>query len=207
MKYTQLRLDCELAKKGRLYRVILAKSDIKLDELGAYLVFIFEGTMEHYFLYHTKTICYEAPDWIEDHLLFPTNIVNKDYTKHTLKDLPDVFTFEYDTGEGWTFKCKKQKKSVEKISKKKVIVLEGAGMGIFEDNRQTFEAYIKGKLKKTFKKSQEELEDDEEYYLPWNLDMKQLGDFDKPLDIDYINDGLEEQVQDFISDQLLFGMY
>ena len=52
MKYTQLRLDCELAKKGRLYRVILAKSDSKLDELGAYLVFIFEGTMEHYFLYH-----------------------------------------------------------------------------------------------------------------------------------------------------------
>ena len=80
-------------------------------------------------------------------------------------------------------------------------------MGIFEDNRQTFEAYMKGKLKKTFKNSQEELEDDEEYYLPWNLDMKQLGDFDKPLDIDYINDGLEEQVQDFISDQLLFGMY
>ena len=80
--------------------------------------------MEHYFLFHTKTICYEAPDWIQDQPLFPTNIVEKDYTKHTLKDLPDEFTFESDTGEGWTFKCKKEKKSVEKKNKKKEIGLE-----------------------------------------------------------------------------------
>ena len=165
--------------------------------MGVYIVFAFEGTMEHYFLFHTKNIC-----WVLEESSYSSKIVNKDYTKYTLQDLPNEFTFEYDTGEYWTFQCKKEKKNIEKKSKKKVIVIEGAGIGLFEDNKQTLEEYLKGNLKKTFKKTKEELEGNEVYCLPWNIEMKELDDFDKPLDIDSINDRVEEQMKEFHIEQL-----
>ena len=51
VKYIKIRADFKYAEKGRFYRVFLVKEDMPLGELGEFIVTIFGGTMEHYFLF------------------------------------------------------------------------------------------------------------------------------------------------------------
>ena len=53
-KYFKIRADFKYANKGRFYRTFLVREDIGLGELGEFIVDIFGGTMEHFFLYRTK---------------------------------------------------------------------------------------------------------------------------------------------------------
>lgn len=65
---------------------------------------------------------------------------------YTLNDLGDTFCYEHDTGYGLDFACKKYKRKVDVDSKKDIIVLECAGLGIWEDNISSLYALFSGKI-------------------------------------------------------------
>lgn len=180
MEYIKIRADFKYAEKGRLYRVFLVPKSIGLYELGCHIVSVFHGTLEHCFLYtHGKTEFVQAP-FMED--IFP-GINSLWMGLYDIADLPDSFEFRYDTGDGWDFKCKKYKKIVEAEYEgdPRIVVLEGAGQGIWEDNINTLYAYFEGRLDPNAEAKEFENEEGA-FYLPWNVSIDKWGDYDAPLD-------------------------
>ncbi len=186
VKYIKIRADFKYADKGRFYRTFLVKEDVNLGELGEFIVEIFGGTLEHYFLYRLKDRHYVPSEWMDDSLM--SNFIKYEpFKEKSILDLPDEFEFAYDTGDGWDFKCKKYKKPIIKEVDESDIsfgfVLEGKGMGIWEDNIYSLYAYLNGEIDKDFNKEDEE----KGIYKPWNFDIDKYSEFDNPLDINELN--------------------
>lgn len=186
IKYVKIRADFKYAEKGRFYRTFLVKEDMPLGELGEFIVTIFGGTMEHYFMYQTRKMAYIPSSWVG--MGWDEN-TSTPFILKRISDLSDNFTFIYDTGDGWNFNCKIYKKIIEKEfeddeDEPSGFVLEGKGMGIWEDNIGSLYAYLKGKIDKDYNK-----EDDERgIHKPWNFDIDKYSEFDDPIDIEELNE-------------------
>ncbi|MBR1846507.1 MAG: hypothetical protein IJ787_02180 [Bacilli bacterium] len=178
MEYIKLRLDFKYAEKGRFYRVFLVPKGIGLYELGCHLVNALKGTHEHSFLYRCGKVEFVPAGFMEDPIdswLW--------MGQYTIDDLKDTFEFEYDTGDGWDFRCKKYKKPVIREDDKdgldpRIIFLEGAGQGIWEDNIGSLYGYFNGEIGPKCDPKDEE----NGFYAPWNVAIENWSDFDLPLD-------------------------
>lgn len=186
MLYTKIRLDFKYGPKNRFYRVVLIKGNPDLFKLGVALLTSLEATFEHCFLITHKGVSYVMAPFMEDPL-----DGYKYLGKYHLSDLPMNFNLEYDTGDGWDFKCKKYEEKVELKSKKTIILLEGKGQGIWEDNIHSLYALFEGEIDKDFDKEDEE----KGIYKPWNFEIDKFGDFDLALDINEINETLDKDSQ------------
>lgn len=178
MQYTKIKIEDKYYPK-RLYRIVALKGNPKLSTLGAVFGKIFEADFEHYFMFRSGRKSFVASSWIEQFDDEDEYSISSSF----LDDLDDEFEYEYDTGEGYLFKCKKYKNLID-INKEDedspdVIVLEGKGAGIFENNHGMLEDYLSGRL------SDDSFNDNEdEYYMPYNLELEKLSDFDNELDLD-----------------------
>lgn len=179
MLYTKIRMDFKYAEKGRFYRVLLIKGNPDLLSLGVALGDAVGVAFEHCFLItcNKRKTCYVMAPFMEDPMPGYCLLSN-----HWMEELPEEFDFEYDTGDGYDFHCKRYKKQVEVDSQQRLIVLEGAGQGVWEDNIHTLGAYLSGELAGD---AEEDL--DRGYAKPWNVEIEHFGDFDLPLDIDSFN--------------------
>ena len=187
-KYFKIRADFKYANKGRFYRTFLVREDIGLGELGEFIVDIFGGTMEHFFLYRTKEKSYIPSSWIEQWNEFGS-IRHEPFKDKTIKDLPEQFMFIYDTGDGWDFDCKIYKRIVVKTVDDEEetptgFVLEAKGMGIWEDNIGSLYAYLEGEIDKNYNEEDE----DRGIYKPWNFEIDKYSEFDDPIDIEELNE-------------------
>lgn len=180
MLYTKIRMDYINGPKDRFYRVILVKGNPNLFQLGVILGTVVGAEFEHCFLITCKdeNVSYVMSPFMEEPL------DGFKYLGHYyLSDLPDNFTYEYDTGESWDFDCVCYKEKVELKANRAVIILEGKGQGIWEDNVGSLHLLFDGKI------DPNETEENDEIclYKPWNCKIQKFGDFDLPLNIDKIN--------------------
>lgn len=185
----KIRLDFKYCAKGRFYRTLLVKEDINLVDLGCAILTAFNAAFEHCFYFQTKEHNYNPRVFMEE-FVDDNDLLMNDYT---LEVLGDKFEFCYDTGEGWVFTAKVYKKLVEQEildEDADVFLIEGAGLGIYEDNISTLYNYFEGNLDPD---SSEEFEDNS---FPWNLDIKKYGDFDEAFN-------MEEEIQRFSSSYLI----
>ena len=187
-KYLKIRADFKYAPKGRFYRIFLVRDDIGLGELGELIVDIFGGTLEHFFLYRFGDTQYLPSGWVDDWRSLP-NVRVEPFKDKTINDLPSHFSFEYDTGDGWDFDCKIYKEEVIKEFEDDEdiptgFVLEGKGMGIWEDNIYSLYAYLNGEIDKDYNGEDE----NRGIYKPWNFDIDKYSEFDDPIDIEELND-------------------
>lgn len=184
MLYTKIRMDFKYAEKGRFYRVLLIKGNPDLLKLGVALGDAVSVAFEHCFLItcNKRATCYVMAPFMEEPL--PGYCL---LSSHSLDELPEEFDFEYDTGDGWDFHCKRYKKQVEMDSAQDLILLEGAGLGVWEDNIRTLYAYLSGELP-----GDAEEDFDKGYAKPWNMEINHFSDFDLPLDIKKLNKRLSK---------------
>ena len=175
----------------RFYRKLLVREDLGLEELGCVILTSLRGTYSHYFLFRSGDKYY-APDAFLDNF----RDFYEPMKSHTLDDLGEDFVFEYDTGDGWEFRCHVYKKTVEKDGDFPGYFVDGAGQGIWEDNRWSLLAYLDGEISG-------ELHTDDEgtgYRLPWNFDNKSFSDFDAPLNIEEEKKAFESSILNDIND-------
>lgn len=181
MKYKQIKITFDYAKPNRFYRTLLVKENINLVDLGCAIVSAFNGTFEHYFLFSKDKLTYNPKIYLEDSI-FETELLMNDYN---LVELGDKFKFTYDTGEGYDFTCevKDTDMTYNEDENDDVILIAGAGQGIWEDNIHSLCAYLDGKLDPNASEA------DDEYSLPWNFENEKFSDFD--------NFDLEEEKESF----------
>lgn len=178
MKYTKITLNFKYGPKDRFYRVVLVKNNPNLLKLGVEFATVLGTELEHCFLFTCdNNISYVMAPFME----MPIGCY-KYLAKYYLKDLPQNFCFEYDTGDGWDFDCTIDE-TMELDREEDIILLEGKGQGVWEDNISTLYALFEGRISPTARKERPE----EGIYKPWNHEIYQFGDFDKKLDIKYIN--------------------
>lgn len=198
MKYTKIRVDFKYGPKGRFYRVILVKDGINLYNLSIGLGLAVAATFEHCFLITERNL---KKEYVMAAFMSDPMPGYKYLANYTLNDLGDAFCYEYDTGDGWDFACKKYKRKVNVDSKKDIIVLEGAGLWIWEDNIGSLYALFSGKNSPLLD------EEDEEngIYFPWNFAIDKFGDFDLPLDIKGLNQNInmhyKKMVKHFLNEE------
>ena len=186
-EYYKIRADFKYADKGRFYRVFLVRNDITLSDLGEFIVEIFGGTMEHFFLYKLKDKQYVHSSWLDGY--YSHLIKQEAFDDKLISDLPESFEFDYDTGDGWDFKCKIYKKVVVKEFEDEDdicfgYVLDGKGMGIWEDNIRSLYAYLEGEIDKDYN----QIDEERGIFKPWNFDIDKYSEFDDPINIEELND-------------------
>ena len=191
MRYKKMKIT-SVTGGDRLFRTVWVPEDIGLVDLGAAICTLFRAEMEHPFVF-TKGRNQYVPSSFMD---FGDDEWMGDYD---MADLEPSFRFTYDTGDSWTFECRVYKKTKEISSEQVIFIEDGAGLGIWEDNIQTYWAWLDGEL------SPDMCEDDEVNgnYMPWNLDIETLADTDAPLDLiaeeKRVNEEILTQVEHYLS--------
>lgn len=104
---------------------------------------------------------------------------------HFAYEPPDEFELEYDMDDDWWFDVKKGER-IELDRKEDVILLEGAGQGIWKDSIHSLGCYLASEVNPSSGKGYPR----KGICKPWNCKILKYGDFDLPLDKDKINETL-----------------
>ncbi len=160
MKYKRIKFEMMGFEKD-FYRDFLIREDVNLLELGIIFIVSAYGNLEHLFCIrdNNRTYVTEQEDIYSPNMLYLSD--------HSLSDLDNDFMFIYDYGEDWTFKCSVENKSYNKPGNEFVYLLDGKGLGIFEDNRDLFMKYMNSGI------------NDEEVDGIWNLPIMSASEIDE----------------------------
>ena len=169
MNYKKIKMYMENLE-NRFYRDFLVREDVNLIELGCVMSTLIKATYEHPFYFISSTNKYVPEGFIGDDI--DDELYMSDYK---LDDLGKDFIFIYDVEEEWVFKCLVYDDVVKKDGNDYVEVIDGKGIGIFEDARITFEAYIRGHFDRA--DTVEELAK-LDFPVPSNLDMFRYTEFE-----------------------------
>lgn len=170
-----------------LFRTFLVRADLPLDELGCVICTMFRAEYEHCFLFDTPHASYVPAPFMDG--LFGSEYLLMD--EYTLSDLPDNFSFEYDTGESWDFKCRIYKKEESRPDARRAILLDGAGAGLWEDAKMVFLDWLSGDISPKKKHKEGDV--------PWNLHFKTYGEQDMPLDLPKEQQAFDERIDSDIA--------
>ena len=136
MTYRKIRFDfkyCKSDESDRFFRTLLVKKDLNLLNFGIAIVQAFKGQLTHSFTFEKGNESYIPPyfEYASEGEHFMQN--------YTVEDLGKKFTFCYDLGDGWYFNAKVYSKEVEDSyededgEEQDVVLIDGAGQGIWED--------------------------------------------------------------------------
>ena len=190
--YIKIKASYKQAK-DRLNRTILVRPDIDLVELGCILCTVFGAELAHPFLFRCKDEQFVPGMLFDEFALADDEFLLEE---SDLDDLDDTFTFLYNFGDEWSFACRKYKRETILRDTRKVIVVDGKGQGLWEDNRYGFDAYLSGMVDPESDEPDESLG----VSLPWNLSLTKYSDFDLPLDISALQMLLDASIDDIISE-------
>jgi hypothetical protein len=156
MKYKKIRLDYTNCEKGRFYRILLVNENLPLSHFGCAVVAAFKGKLGHAFMFES-----EGSFYVHEAYLGNGKLSIEDYS---VRFLENRFRFIYDMGDSWEFIGEIYEETNEIDSNEEVIMVDGAGQGIWEDNRYILDRYLRGEI------APDTLEDAEMgLFLPWNF--------------------------------------
>ena len=174
VEYRKLKVEYPLAK-DRFYRIVYVRTDVGLVELSLILCSVLGASEGHMFFLKDKLRCYLVPQFLEDDgYRHSKDVCAADYA---LGDIASTFTFCYDMGDYWTFHCRLYKSVIQRPDCGPFFITEGAGQGIWEDNRYSLDMYLTGNVDAAC--TTEEAGYNSAVHLPWNYENTCFGDFDK----------------------------
>lgn len=168
MLYRKIKLTYILDDEDRFFRTFLVDERMNLKAFGCAILTSLYSTMENDYYFGQGVIRF-LPDYLIRKFYEKEDKLISDYT---VKDLEDEFYFYYGLDEYAFLATKKEWVEVE--SEQEIILTDGAGLGIWENNYHTLNSYLLGKL------DSNSLEVDyfEEIYPPTNVKIEKYGDFD-----------------------------
>ena len=171
--------------KDRFYRVVAVREDLDLEKVGIVLCTALGAEFEHMFMIISNGKCYCDESWVDGPMY-------ADMAKHHLDDLGGRFDLVYDTGEDWIFSCVVSEKAIEHEGKEVCSLIDGAGQGIWEDNKDSLMRYLEGEISP----DQDEEDEDRGIRFPWNKNIERFSDFDTDFDLEYEKEVFSDLVED-----------
>ncbi len=202
MEYRKIKVTYPSHPK-RLNRIIAVKGNPDLITLGLFIGRSLEADFDHFYLFTKGRISYIPDEWFH----YGEQYDSEPISKYTLDDMGASFRFEYDTGEDYVFNCSVLKKVYHYQLKEyeteqeapDAIILEGTGAGIFEDDHWTLDRYLNGEISGSISNDVQ----DDDIFMPHNLLLDKLSDFDLPYQPDEAE--LYKTEFDYILDHLFPG--
>lgn len=190
MKYQIIHVELE-DYETRLWRDIAISGNPTLMELSVIIGSSFQAEFDEQFFLIDDNFTYTSILGKTLSSLKNARLLN---TAH-LGDLDPCFSFIYDLHDHWVFNCEKKKEKLNKSNFPFAFVIDGYGQGLFECNKETFEAYMNGNIKPS-DNNDSFLEDYEhDYDLPFNMNLTCFGDFEKPLNLNNMKYSKQEVKQ------------
>ncbi|MBR2793574.1 MAG: hypothetical protein IKE16_02925 [Solobacterium sp.] len=190
MEYTKIKISSTDAPY-RLYRVLLVRDDLLLPFFAQVIMAVFQMMDAHLYEFQSKDRRFVLE--IDEDLPKNNEVLMKDYR---ISDLGEKSSFIYDFGDWWEFDVKVYRGKVKRVESDPVILKEGKGAGIFEDDRSVFLSYIAGAVSPVSRNTYPERGP----ALPWNLGLRKFGDFDAPLDLESYQEEIDEVMLDLDED-------
>ena len=193
MEYTKIRISSKDAP-SRLYRILLVSEDLPLPVFAEVLMILFEMSDEHMYKFVSggrQFVIGYGEEGREDWLPM---------ADYKISDLAPKSNFVYDFGEWWEFDIVKHKRPVSRDLTNPVVLTGGEGQGIFEDDRASFLAYINGSVNGRSRNT----DPSRGPSLPWNLELKRFGDFDRPIDIAFLQEDIDDVTGDMNEEWIRF---
>ena len=191
MEYRKYRISLQVYP-DRLYRTIDIRTDVTLDKLAEVILKLFRTYETPAYLFFDTEHCFTTDTFVHmnprgDYLDALTNNPDlndvwenkKPMNACRLSEMGDEFCFLYDVDEGYRFLCQACGEPVSEDREDWVSVTDGKGAGIFEDDVYTLWTYFDGGLDPDMSED----DDEKEFYMPENLELEKLSDFEKPLDL------------------------
>ena len=187
MLYRKIRLEWERAPE-RLYREFYVGDGMPLSLLANIIMELFRmkggsiyefETREAIFAQKVSSAAYNFTEGI----ILPLSMC-------ILDDLTKKFTFVYDFWEGWMFMGTIIGRKTRLDDERPVILLDGKGAGITENNIYNLLEYVNGRISPDLTR-----EDDlDGMAMTKNLGLNRMGDFDAPLDLEAEQERLDKEV-------------
>lgn len=177
MKYTKILIEYN-EYPSLFNRTILVKGNPDLFKLASFFAYILGTRFCHCYYFETETVEFVMSPFMEQGGV----IWSKYLANYNLSDLPNKFTFVYDTGENYQFKSTILSE-VDYDSKNGFILLDANGQGIWEDNHNSLYALLSGEINPNSRGKGA-------YTLPWNFNNKTFKDFFNPININEMNETL-----------------
>ena len=180
MEYTKIRISSKDAP-DRLYRIFLIRDDLPLTIFAEVIMSSFLMSGEHIYEFRNKNrrFVLTCEDCDKECVPMP------DYR---ISDLSEQSVFIYDLGEWWEFEVRKYKRKETSPLDQPVILQEGKGAGIFEDDRKVYLSYIAGNVDPKSRNT----DPSRGAVLPWNLELLKFGEFEWPLDLEIYQEEINE---------------
>ncbi|MCI5745442.1 MAG: hypothetical protein MR270_04085 [Erysipelotrichaceae bacterium] len=175
MKYRKIKLAFKENNK-RFYRIFYVDNKMNLTEFGCAILTSLYSFFEHSFYFENEKHHYNPRAFIYESR-YDNDLLMDLYC---VEDLGKKFSFCYDTGENYLFEGKVIQE-IDLVNNEKILLIDGAGKGIFEDNISTLYAYLDGKIE--FDDVNDKRNIEHYFYSPWNIELERYSDFDK-YDID-----------------------
>lgn len=175
MTYKRLKISFKHCEENRFYRTMLVDENINLVDLGCGILAAFSATLESWFSYESDDIRYmpniELIDSYDEH----PHLLNY----YSISDLANEFEFLY--GE-WEFDCSIDNEAIELDNDNNIMLVDGKGQGIWENNITVLLEYLKGNIKP------DDIENTSKgYFYPWNVEVSKFGDFDTAFNLELEN--------------------
>lgn len=189
MKYKIIHVELE-NYETRLWRDIAISGNPTLMELGTVIASSMQSEFDDDFIFASDNTIYMSKAAMENHSIKAVPLENSH-----LGDLSSSFTYTYDLTDQWVFNCDVHGEQINVTNMPFAFVKDGYGQGLFESDKDTFDAYMNGTLKPeddedTFMKKEQFM-----YDMPYNMDFECLGDFEKPLNLDNMRYSKQEVKQ------------
>lgn len=211
MQYRKYRISWNI-HPDRLYRTCYIRTDLTLDIVSEIIQDMFCAAHRHDSSFLTDSTRYAAPKELnERNKGYPIPFLGVSNTdlenawpnvvlmnRFRLSDLGSRFTFVYDYRECWIFRCEASDEAIEHNSQDGVIMTDGKGYGLFEDDIMTLWEYADGEVDPEMDSN----DNDNEHYMPWNLALEKIGDFDRPLNLKEENE-IANRI--FHDDSVIYG--
>ena len=169
-----------------LYRIILVKKNITLEELNDVLCLLLKTRFEHLSLFRAGKTTYINEEYVE----LPNQIPYENVKLVDVLDKEKQILFDYDLGAGYRFIVKRcSKYFYEYPFKTNAILVEARGDGIFEDNMSDLYSIMEN----------EELDESEERTGSFGELLPKDYNFFQEFDYDYINSALIKGISYFLS--------
>lgn len=191
MEYRKFRISWQ-EYPDRLYRIFAIRSDVTLDRMAEVILKLFRTDEKPSYVFFDAERCYTTDRLVYmnpkgDYLQALTNNPdlgevweNKTAMKDArVADLKEQFNFLYDVDDGYRFTCEACGEPFVEEREDEVFVTEGKGAGLFEEDEYTLWSYIDGAVDPGMSEDNEE----KGFYMPENLELEKIGDFDRPLDL------------------------
>lgn len=205
MLYRKITIACKGAEK-RLNRVLQVRTDVDVLTLGYIILSSLEAEFTSPYAIEAQDACYVFDSALEqDYMPYTGTKEWRSLRDYHFTDLTSQFCVKYFDNEEpdmeWEFECKADKKTSRLASDLYAFLMDGTGMGLWEEQKKNYFDYLAGKIDPNDAYAYT----DNDVWIPSNLNIETFGETDSAFDLEIAKEDFEaDMYPEYVNERTKF---